>query len=66
MIALPSYSLLKLKQALKYNNTSNLLDIPSKNNKKKLESANIDKQKAATLLGFIPQNKLLSELSSTF
>lgn len=53
LVILPSRLFLKLEQALKYNNTSNLLDVPSNNNKENLELANKDKQKSATLSDFM-------------
>lgn len=45
---------------------SNLLDVPSNNNKDNLGLVDIDKQKSATLLVSTSQNRLLSELFSTF
>lgn len=65
-VALLSCLFPKLKQALECNNISHLLDAPSNNNEKNLGPANIDEQKLATISNFTPENRLLSELFSTF
>lgn len=50
---LQSCLFLKLKQALKYNNMSNDLNVLFTNNKKNIELANINNSKSATLSSLI-------------